>query len=411
MFELMFCSLITILPDYLIRRSIYGTEWASNLSFFTVWYELRWGITLCAMFTTMLITVVFYYHPSTSHVMSLFRTVTILSEQAGRVEEVFVENNQIVEAGDPVFLLDSSAQEAARETALRQIEEIDASLQLAQSDRAAAEAAIGQAQAALEQTQDDLERQSALLARGSAAVSQRDVDVLESELGVRQGELEAAEAGLEAVDTNIAVVLPARRASAEAALEQAEVEIEKLTIYAGVSGVVEQFSLQRGDIVNPVLRPAGILVPVDSGRGRFQAGFSQVSTQVVREGGVAELMCMSKPFKVIPMVIVEVQDVIAAGQVRPTDQLVDVQPQGRPPGAMVAFLEPVYPGQTDDIPPGSRCMANAYTDNHQRLEDPSLGTLQRIALHVVDTVGVVHAAGLRIRSLLLPFNTLVFSGH
>ncbi|WP_420012761.1 hypothetical protein [Tateyamaria sp.] len=174
---------------------------------------------------------------------------------------------------------------------------------------------------------------------------------------------------------------------------------------------MEQFVLQEGDLVNPVLRPAGVLVPAGAGRNRFEAGFPQVTAQVIKKGGVAEIMCISKPFTVVPMVIFEVQDVIAAGQVRQTDRLGDAQRQG-PPGTITAYLEPLYAGQADDIPPGSRCLANAYTDNHHRLEhDDALTFGQRIFLHVVDTVGVVHAAGLRIRSLILPLQTLVFTGH
>jgi hypothetical protein len=132
---------------------------------------------------------------------------------------------------------------------------------------------------------------------------------------------------------------------------------------------------------------------------------------VVKVGSVAEIMCASKPFTVIPMVVTEVQDVIASGQVRPSDALLDIQAL-RQPGTITAFLEPIYPGTTDDIPPGSSCVANVYTNNHDRLhDDESLGTAKRIFLHVVDTVGLVHAAGLRIQALLLPLNALVFTGH
>ncbi|WP_299680298.1 biotin/lipoyl-binding protein [uncultured Roseobacter sp.] len=410
MLEVILCSLVTILPDYLLRRRFQGKRWGEEINFFTVWYELRWGITLCAMLTITLITIVFYYHPSTSNVASFFRTVTILSEQGGRVSDVYVEINSEVEAGDPIFKLDSSSQEAAAETARRQISEVEAALVLAEAQRAASVAAVDQALSAFEQTREDLERQRELRARGSAAVSDRDVELLENELGVRQGEVDAARAGVEAVDAQITVQLPAQRATAEAALAQAQNEIEKLTVYAGVDGTIEQFTLRVGDIVSPVLRPAGILVPAEAGRNRFQAGFPQISAQVVKAGGVAEIMCVSKPFTVIPMVITEVQDVIAAGQVRPSDRLGDVQNQGAP-GTITAFLEPIYPGQTDDIPPGSRCLANAYTYNHALLEEGGLGFGRRIFLHVVDTVGVVHAAGLRIRSLLLPLQTLVFTGH
>lgn len=51
-----------------------------------------------------------------------------------------------------------------------------------------------------------------------------------------------------------------------------------------------------------------------------------------------------------------------------------------------------------------------YTGNHDKLEDPNLDTGKKLFLHVVDTVGLIHAAGLRLRALLLPLQTLVFTG-
>ena len=61
--------------------------------------------------------------------------------------------------------------------------------------------------------------------------------------------------------------------------------------------------------------------------------------------------------------------------------------------------------------PGSSCIANAYTSNHELLASKDLGFFQRIWLHAVDAVGLVHAMLLRIQALLLPIKTLVFSGH
>lgn len=373
MLEITLCSLITVLPDYLLRRHFQGKRWGDQINFFTIWYELRWGITMCAMLTISLITIVFFYHPTTSNVASFFRTVTVLSESGGRVAEIFVKNNEDMQAGDPIFRLDDSSQQAAAETARRQIAEVEASLVLAESERAAANADIARAQAQLTQSQADFDRENLLLERGSSAVSVRDVEVLETQVAANQANVNAALADLSAVDAKISVQLPAQRASAEAALEQAETEIEKLTIYAGTTGRIEQLSLQVGDIVSPVLRPAGILVPTERGYGRFLAGFPQVTAQVIKKGGIAEIMCVSKPFTIIPMVIVQVQDVIATGQVRPSDILLDPQNIDSI-GTVSAYLEPVYAGQADGIPPGSRCVANAYTDNHHRLEtDETLG--------------------------------------
>ena len=90
MLELMFCSLLTILPDYLYRRFVQGKRFGKEITFYSVWYELRWGITGCVILTVCLITVIFYNHPSTTNVTLFFRTVPILPETNGRVAEVFV---------------------------------------------------------------------------------------------------------------------------------------------------------------------------------------------------------------------------------------------------------------------------------------------------------------------------------
>ena len=61
--------------------------------------------------------------------------------------------------------------------------------------------------------------------------------------------------------------------------------------------------------------------------------------------------------------------------------------------------------------PGSTCIVNAYTSNHERLATEDLGTLTRIGLHIVDTIALVHGLILRVQAIFLPFQTLVFGGH
>ena len=102
-------------------------------------------------------------------------------------------------------------------------------------------------------------------------------------------------------------------------------ELDKAVIRAGVNGTLEQFTLRKGDIVNPLMRPAGILVPTEAGRKAVQAGFSQIEAQVIKKGMLAEITCASKPWTIIPMVITDVQAVVATGQLRPSDQLIDAQ--------------------------------------------------------------------------------------
>ncbi len=408
MFELMLCSLLTIFPDYLYRRYVQKKRIGYEINLYTMWYELRWGISACLMLTISLITLIFYFHPSTKSVTAVFRTVTILPETVGRVDEVYVGLNQKVEAGAPLFRLDDAQQKAAVETARRQIAELDAEAKVAQTELAAADGQIQEAQGALQVAVDEYEMKAELLTKD--AVARREVDRLANTIESRKGTLSAAISKKDTLQAKITGLLPAQRASAEAALTQAQVELDKTLVRAGVSGTVQQFTLRPGDVVNTMIRPAGILVPTAAGRGTLIAGFGQIEAQVIKRGMIAEATCIGKPFTVIPLVVTEVQDVIAAGQLRPTDQLIDVQ-QLAQPGTLTVFLQPLFENGLDDIPPGSSCIANAYTNNHDALADKNIGTLQWVFLHVVDTVGLVHAMILRMQAMLLPVQTLVFTGH
>ena len=410
MLEFLVLSLVTILPDFLIRRFAQGKRLGHEITIFSVWYELRWGITACLILTIALITLIFYYHPTTTNVTSLFRTVSILSESGGRVDEIHVDNNQDVEAGDLLFTLDSSVERATVTTHRRRIDEIDAELVLAASELAAAEGLIGEEQGAYDQAVNELERRLELRERSPDTVTQQQIDTLQNHADSRQGALVAAIAEKDVVQARITTQLPAARASAQAALAEAEAELAKMFVYAGITGTVTQFALQPGDIVNPFLRPAGILVPHGEGRVRFQAGFGQLTASVVKIGMIAEITCVSKPFTIIPMVVVAVQEVIPSGQFRPGDRLIDPLDIARP-GTVLVGMETLYEGQADDIPPGSKCIANAYTDSHDLIASGELSTLGVIYYHMVDTLGVVHAIILRMQALMAPVQILVLGGH
>jgi multidrug resistance efflux pump len=410
MLELFLCSLVTLVPDYLFRRYWQGRRLGREITLYSVWYELRWGLTGCLMLTTLLITVIFYFHPSTSVATPLFRTVPLLPETNGRVSEIYVTFSQDVEKGQRIFKLDSTSQEAALEVAKRRIAEIEASLQVARTDIAAADAQIRQAKSALEQATDELRTKQELMARNANVVAAREIERLETEVEGRKGQVAAAEATKLAAETRVNTQLPAQRETAIATLQQAQVGLDKRTVHAHVSGKVEQFTLRVGDVVNPLMRPAGILIPAGAGRKSLQAGFGQIEAQVMRPGMLAEALCVSKPLTVIPMVVVAAQDVIASGQVRAGDQLIDVQ-QTIKPGTITVFLEPLYDNGLDGVVPGSNCLVNAYTSHHKQIADPKTGFFTGLALHGVDAVGVVHAMIIRVQALLLPIKLLVLNGH
>ncbi|KRE00651.1 secretion protein HlyD [Bosea sp. Root670] len=410
MLELLICSLLTIVPDYLYRRYRQGKRLGKEITFYSVWFELRWGITACLMLTIGLITVIFYNHPSTTNAVVMFRAVPIVSETNGRVAEVHIGISGTVAEGEPIFRLDSSKQVAAFEVARRKIVEVEAGIVVAQAEILADEGKIQEARAQHKQALDELETKQELRRRNDDIVARREIERLENLTAGREAALAAVIATKEAAQARITTLLPAERASAEAALAQAQTDLDKTIIRAGVNGRVEQFTLRVGDIVNPFMRPAGVLIPQGAGRIALQAGFSQIEAQIMKVGMVAEVACLSKPWVVIPMVVTQMQDFIAAGQLRSGEQLVDVQ-QVSKPGTLLAFLEPLHAGGLDGVTPGSSCIANAYSSNHELIASGKLSTGRKIVLHAVDAVGLVHALLLRIQALVLPIQMLVFGGH
>ena len=411
MLELIICSLLTILPDYLYRRYVQGKRLGKEITFYSVWFELRWGITGCLMLTISLITTVFFFHPATDNAGVFYRTVPIMPVGvAGRVVEVNFPYSAAVKQGDVLFRLDSAKQEAAVETAKRKIAEIDASLSSAQSDVVKADAQVGEAKANYQQAKDELDVKSELQRRNPGIVPQRDIEKLQVLVDQRQSGVDAANAVKESAVLRVSTLLPAQKASAEAAMQEAEVELDKTYVRAGFDGRVEQFMLRTGDVVNQMLRPAGVLIPEGAGQGRLQAGFGQIEASVMRKGMLAEAACVSKPWTIIPLVVTDVQDYIAAGQIQAGQQLIDLQAIAKP-GTILAFLEPLYKDGLDGVVAGSVCTVNAYTNNHEKIADKNTSTGRKIVLHVIDGVGFVHALLLRIHAILMPFKNLVLGGH
>jgi multidrug resistance efflux pump len=409
MLELIICSMLTILPDYLFRRYVQGKRIGREITFFSVWYELRWGITLCLLLTISLITTVFYFHPSTKAANSVFRTVTIMTEDVGRVAETYVGVNERVTAGQPLFRLESAPKEADVRTAEAGVAQIKAAEVRGRAELAQAEADIARARANLQQAQDERDSRVELFRLNRDAIPEREVEQAQVEVKVEEAALVAAQAARDSIKARLEVELPTQLATAQSELERAQSLLDRTVITAGTDGVLQQFALRPGDILNPMLRPAGILVP-DARVTGLLAGFGQIESRVIKRGMIGEVACVALPWQIVPVVVTQVQDVVAAGQIRPTDQLIGVEQMAKP-GTITVLLEPLFEGALEGLPRGSSCIANLYTSTHEALQEPGVGGLQAFGLHALGSVGLVHALILRVQAALLPFQTLVFSGH
>ena len=143
MLELLLCSLLTILPDYLYRRYVQGKRLGKEITFYSVWFELRWGITALPDPDRA------PDHDVSSTIIRPRPTSRCSSEpsrsfpkQSGASPRSIVGISGPVKKGAPIFRLDSSKQEAAVETARRKIAEVDAEMVVARADIAKAEGQI-----------------------------------------------------------------------------------------------------------------------------------------------------------------------------------------------------------------------------------------------------------------------------
>ncbi|WEZ82479.1 HlyD family secretion protein [Rhizobium sp. 32-5/1] len=198
---------------------------------------------------------------------------SISPKVSGYIEKVNVVANQHVKAGDPLVTLDKGDYRIAADQAQAQIDTENLSLQRFDAQIAGAKASLQQAQA----------QKTALEAavRGAETTQKRASDLQSKAVGTvasldsAQVALDQAKANLIGGDANIAVasaniaVLEAQRAEAESTVRSLELARDKAqrdlgftVLRAPYDGIVGNLAVQDGDLVSAGQRLAA-LVPVD----------------------------------------------------------------------------------------------------------------------------------------------------
>src|SRR5262245_2278103 len=126
---------------------------------------------------------------------------------------------------------------------------------LAVLDVVKAERQVKEAQSNHQQTMAELEAKQELYRRNPGNVPFREIERLQERAKDQLGAIDAATASKQGIEEKISSLLPAEKASAEAALQQAQADLDKTIVRAGVDGRVEQFFLRVGDIGQSVDAP------------------------------------------------------------------------------------------------------------------------------------------------------------
>ncbi|MGD1925439.1 MAG: biotin/lipoyl-binding protein [Paracoccaceae bacterium] len=381
MFELLFTSFPVIIRYFQLKRR--GEA-------MTVW-NMRTSVFLWAIMAFMLFLVIFYFHPKSYSGLLPFRTISVVAQSSGPVTELDVRNGQRVAAGDLLFKIESSTQEAALTQAQAELAKLDADETKAADNLKVAQAGTVEADASLEQLRVDLENARQLLER---KVGTEDaVRELFSAVTVAEAGLAAAEARVDLAQSDLNQAIPARRKAAEAAVESARVALEQTEVRSFTDGVVTQLAMSVGSPASKlILSPAMVIIPNRPADLplRITAGFTQIARSTLYVGMPAEIACDSNiglSFRdaVLPAKVIAIQPAIATGQVVPGGRLLEPE-KGIARGSLLAYLELVHPEQEAVMLDGSGCIVQTYTSN-----------LHGVTGHIIAATGVVKAVGLRLK--------------
>ncbi|MGD8832538.1 MAG: efflux RND transporter periplasmic adaptor subunit [Pseudomonadales bacterium] len=160
------------------------------------------------------------------------QSVDVSSQLSGRIDEVYVDFNDVVAEGDPLARLDQSR-------FLSRVEELKAALSVAQAELSSLDASLEGARARFEEDERDYKRKVELNGRGS---------VSDSEVSRARAIKLQSESALKTLAAS-REVKTATVGAAEASLRQAQIDLDRTLIRAPISGVVIKRSIEPGQTV------------------------------------------------------------------------------------------------------------------------------------------------------------------
>ena len=381
MFELLLTSFPVIIRYFQLRRR--GEA-------LTVW-NMKSAVFLWLGMAFFLFLMIFYFHPKSYSGLLPFRTVSVVAQTSGPVIEVSVINGQRVATGDLLFRIENSSQKAALAQAEAKLLELQAAETKAQDALLVAQSTVVEAEASLGTLQVDLDNAVTLFEKNVGA--QENVRKLEASVTSAEAALAAAQAQVDLAKSDLEETIPAQRAVADAAVESAQVALQRTEVRSFTDGTVTQLSLNVGSPASQlILSPAMVIIPDRPADFplRLTAGFSQVARATLYDGMPAEIACDSNvnlSFRntVLPAKVALIQPAIAAGQVVPGGKLHDLE-KAAARGSLLVYFELEHPEHEDIMIDGSGCIVQTYTNN-----------LSGVFGHIIAATGVVKAVGLRLK--------------
>ena len=224
--------------------------------------------------------------------------VPIAAEVSGTVTDVVVANNQFVSAGQELFRVDPNKYQLAVETAEANLQSARQATGASTASVDAARASVVAARAGVVRAQQDADRLRRIKEEDPGAISDRRLEQAESALSVSQSQLAASQANVEKAIQDLGVVGEgnSRILQAQAALEQAELDLARTTVRAPDDGLLTDVRVDRGNFAGA---GAPLMTFIGIQNIWIQADFTENNLGNIKPGDKVEIVFDSLPGEII----------------------------------------------------------------------------------------------------------------
>jgi multidrug resistance efflux pump len=259
----------------------------------------RWTFIILALSVLLLILYLLgdRQTPFTTQARVHAYVIPIAPQVAGKVVEVKVVNNQLVEAGQHLFSIDPSSYELAVQSAQAALKTTQQSIESGISNVAASSAKVESAKANVWRTDQDATRMRRIREEDAGAISERRIQSAEASLAQARGQLSAAEASLQAARSALGDTdeSNAQLQQARSSLEKAQLDLERTVVLAPRDGMITDLRVDQG---NYAAAGASLMTFIAIHDSWIQADLTENNLGHVDEGDRVELTFDVRPGKV-----------------------------------------------------------------------------------------------------------------
>jgi multidrug resistance efflux pump len=224
--------------------------------------------------------------------------VPVASQVSGIVVDVFVANNEYVKAGQELFRVEPDNYELAVETALANLQSARQATSASSAGVDAALASLESARATVARAEMDAIRLRRIKEEDPGALSDRRLEQAEASLSIAIAQFAASEASVEKARQDFGEVgdQNVRILQAQAALDQAELNLSRTTIRAASDGLLTDVRLDRGNFASA---GAPLMTFIGVHNIWVQADFTENNLGHIDPGDPVEIVFDALPGRII----------------------------------------------------------------------------------------------------------------